>query len=91
MSYQQKFVGVNPGGVTKIKYDGRNYELKISDYANVGGYASVLITDCLTGNVYYSDGYLELNDHVFITKWDTYYEPTRENWICSQDLLITII
>ena len=89
--YNEKVVGANPGGVTQINFDNNIYEIKIADYSNVGGYANVMIVDCKTGDTYFSDGYLELNNHVFITKWDTKYEPSRENWICSDDLLITII
>lgn len=89
--YNEVIKGVNPGAVTTVTIDNRKYEIKIEEYSNVGGYAPTIIKDVLTGDYFFSDGYLELNNHVFITKWEKRYEPSRDNWISSDDLLIQIL
>lgn len=71
--------------------DGIRYEFKLENYENVDGYAPIIIYDTYNDERYHSMGYLELNGHIFISKWKKEYVDYRKNWICSNDLVIEII
>ena len=63
------FIAPNAGCELKAEYKGIQYEFKILGYDNVGGYAPLLVVDKTNGERYYSNGYLEINDQVIISKW----------------------
>ena len=70
--------------------DGIHYIFKLINYDEAGGYASLIIKDCSTGESYYSPGYIELNGHIFESKWCSEYSYNRDNYINTTDLMITI-
>ena len=78
------------GIIYKAEVDGIEYEFKLTNYENIDGYAKIIIYDKTNDERYLSEGYLELNNHVFISKWKKEYAGYRDNWICSRDLIITI-
>ena len=84
------FIAPNAGCELKAEYKGIQYEFKILGYDNVGGYAPLLVVDKTNGERYYSNGYLEINDQVIISKWKKEYNANRGNWICSRDVIISI-
>lgn len=90
MATTKRIVGVNQGSTMSMEIDGIKYDFRITEYSNVGEYAPILIIDNSTGNHYMSYGYLELNGHIFISKWEKVYADYRENWICSDNLIITV-
>lgn len=70
--------------------DGIKYEFTIIKYYENSGYAPILITDTSTGEVYHSDGYFELNGHIFISKWKNEYNPMKDQWIDTRELEISV-
>lgn len=84
------YVQANTATELFAEVDGVRYEFKLENYSNIDGYAPVMIYDVTNDERYHSYGYLELNGHVFITKWDKEYKDYRDNWICNQDLIIEI-
>lgn len=87
---EKRFVDINEGSTSTISYNGFTYDIRITNYSNVGGYAPVLIIDCKTFERYYSDGYIEINGQTIITKWETKYDYYRDNYECSRNLLVSI-
>ena len=83
---------INPstGLFFETEIDGVEYEFKLTSYENVDGYAKILVIDKTNDERYISNGYIELNNHIIISKWNKIYSHYRDNWICSKDLIITI-
>ena len=80
----------NTAGDVTCTIDGIKYDFKIQSYDNVAGYAPVGIKDNSTGIYYQSYGYLELNGHIFVTKWKQEYDDSRENYIRSKELIVEV-
>lgn len=87
---RKEIKAADPGTPFTTKVDGREYEFKINDYSNIGGYASITIIDKETDNRYYSYGWAEINGHTFISKWDYIWDDLRENYRTTDNLLIII-
>lgn len=87
---ERLIVKATTGSVFQAEYDGVEYEFKLTSYENVDGYAKIIILDKTNDERYISNGYLELNNHIFISKWKKEYSGYRDNWICSRDLIIII-
>lgn len=78
------------GTIFKTTVDGIEYQFFLTSYENIDGYAKIMIHDITNDERYLSEGYFELNNHVFISKWKAEYSDYRDNWICSKDLVIII-
>lgn len=84
-------VYITPGVTIAQSIDGIRYEFSVLNYKNISGYAEVIIKDVSTGKTYHSDGWIEINGHIFSTRWNSEYNPLREQWQCGRDLIIEII
>ena len=92
MEYMKTFVSVSPGEITKITLDNNvTYKIIVESYSNTDGYAPVIITNMKNQTVYQSNGYIEIDGHVFITKWKREYSDYRDNYIYGSDLIVNII
>lgn len=80
----------NTGLIFEAKVDDVEYQFNLTSYENIDGYAKIIIYDKTNDERYLSEGYLELNNHIFISKWKKEYSGYRDNWICSKDLIIII-
>ena len=80
-----------PGSNATFKVDNIEYEVYISDRSNVAGYANVVVKDGKTGEKFYCNGILEINDHQFTFKWKDEYNNNRDNWVCGSTLLVYVI
>ena len=87
---EKTFVQANTASELAVEVDGIRYEFKIENYENIDGYAPIIIHDTYNDERYNSYGYLELNNHIFISRWKREYADYRDNWICSKDLIIEI-
>lgn len=90
MYMEQLIVEPLVGSIFKADYDGISYEFKLTSYENVAGYAKIIVLDKTNDERYLSDGYLEINNHVIISKWKKEYSRYRDNWISSRELIIII-
>ena len=88
---QKTFVSANMANQMEAEVDGIKYEFRLEKFENIDGYAPMLIKDLTNEEVYHSYGYLELNGHIFISKWTKEYSDYRNNWVCTQDLIVEII
>lgn len=79
-----------PGCHYKVMVDGTEFLFSIEKYDNVAGYAPCIITDTSTGVKYHTNGYLELNNHTFITRWKEHFNYDRSNWNASTELCIKV-
>ena len=86
----KSFVDANVLDTMEVTAFGCTYAFHIENYENCDGYARCLVHDKTNDERYHSEGYLEINNHVIITKWKREYDYTRDNWICSQDLVVEI-
>ena len=87
----KKFVDAFTLNEYKIEAFGIVYEFKIEDYDCSGNMAKCLIIDHTNNERYHSDGYLELNGHVIMTRWDKTYDYNRDNWVTDKNLIVEII
>jgi|GEM_PF-5204358 len=65
--------------------DGIDYEFKIQAYESYSGFAPILIRDLKHSDTYYSPGYMELNGHEFISKFNDIKEGndrSSRNYYC---------
>lgn len=87
---EKLIVQPDTGSEFKATFDGIDYEFKLTNYENIDGYATIIIVDKTNDERYLSHGYLEINNHVIISKWKQEYSDYRDNWISSKDLIIII-
>lgn len=85
---QYQLVNATALNPIEISAFGVVYEIHIESYENVDGYARCIVYDKTNDERYHTTGYIELNNHVIITKWKREYDYTRDNWICSTDLIV---
>ena len=88
---EKKFVDASALDTIDVEAYGCIYSFHIENYENCDGYARCLIHDKTNNERYHSEGYLEINGHIIITKWNREYDYTRDNWICSKDLIVQIL
>ena len=74
----------------EVTIDNKIYDIKLTSYENVDGYAKILVIDRDTEERYLSNGYIEINNRVIISKWKREYSLERENWICTRDLVLYV-
>ena len=87
-SMGKQFVNATILNPMEVSAFGITYEVRLENYENVDGYARCIIIDKTNDERYHSEGYLEVNNHVVITRWKREYDYTRDNWICSKDLIV---
>lgn len=87
---RQELKAATSGKAFSAKVGDRVYEFKINDYSNIGGYASITIIDKETNNSYYSYGWIEINGHTFISKWEYEWDDLRENYRTNDNLIIIV-
>jgi hypothetical protein len=87
---QKTFIDARFLSDMQVEAYGVTYLFRIENFENVDGYARCLIYDATNDERYHTEGYIELNNHIIITKWKREYDSNRENFICSHDLLIEI-
>ena len=91
VTISKSFVNVLTLNEYKLNAYGITYQFRVESYENVNGYARCLICDLTNNDTYLSDGYLEINGHVIITRWRQEFDYNRENWISTRDLIVEII
>lgn len=87
---EKLIVEPSTGSTFEAEFKGISYEFKLTSYENIDGYARIIVIDKTNDERYISNGYLEINNHIIISKWKREYSDYRDNWICSRDLVITI-
>ena len=70
------------------EYDGVKYIFSVCKKNSTGGYAPIIIEDTTDHNRYYSYGYIEINHHVFVSKWKYEYNHNRDNWQAGNYVII---
>lgn len=88
---QKKFTGIYRDRVFEVKVDNLTYKFALRDGMNTGGYAKVSIQDPITRDIHIIHGYIELNGHTFLVKWEEKYDIIRDNWSPMDTIIITVI
>lgn len=81
----------NTNHVTECTVDGVRYKFKVESTFSHGGYASIIIKDLTHGETYTSDGYIELNGHLFISTWSEGFQYPSGDLIYADNLVIRIV
>ena len=71
--------------------DGVEYQIFMTDQANYGSYASVIVEDGLTGDRVFCNGIYENDKHRFLFRFDQEYNYNRENWQNTGKLLVDVL
>lgn len=87
----KEFISATPMSDLHIDLD-EGYDIRLTSYAaNENGYAQCIIIDRFDNNRYLSEGYLELNGHIFITKWKPVFDYYRGNYQYTKDLIVHVV
>ena len=89
MTYQIR--DTYPGTGTCLLIDGVKYQIFMTDQAQYGSFATVIVEDELTGDRTYCNGIYENSQHRFIFRYEKEYNYNRNNWTYTGNLLVDVL
>ena len=85
------FLSLKDKNIAELSLDGIEYKIIVSKHTSNSGYAPIIIKDLTNEETFISDGYIEINNHIFISKWKFEYSISRENYVPSKELILEIV